>query len=560
MRFRKNNVFKFNVFIITALIIVLLSGIRVCAEIGIGEDVNRVLLIEENLPWKSNANTEVLNSMGLSVTKINMLDFSTIDLTPYYMVIVANDQDLGFYEDYNTVKSKLAEYVEKGGILLMGACDSGWSKGTLTSGLPGEVQLAPLNYDNYNYIADNTHPIATGELTDNVQLTDADLYSNYCSHREFLESTLPEGSRVILRSKTTNNPTLVEYPYGLGKVIASGLTWEHSYVQHTGNSKYGTFAKKSMDDYFAYGISLISFSKGYEFKSSIGVEFEQTSRPSSGVKIPKIKEIYAEYNEEGNYYDISIIDYTADSKAEPFFFWESYDGYFIGASEYYKSVKFISNPGKDGKMVKVTAYIGDNLGYTNNYIIELEGKSPMSEEGMEVEIINSFSNVKAGEIYEIEYSAKQSKDGKFVPGTSVDIYYTLNGEDWIQIARGLLDKTSYKWLVPSVKSGFAKIKIVAQNGTKIKTVESLPFEILSPSYYVEGRVLDANGFGVSGVRVKCGETETITDNSGYYIIRGLEEGSYVIVVDGENKSFVKNSASVYLDGNNYCAYKIFRVK
>ena len=44
------------------------------------------------------------------------------------MVIVANDQDLGFYEDYNTVKSKLAEYVEKGGILLMGACDSGWSK------------------------------------------------------------------------------------------------------------------------------------------------------------------------------------------------------------------------------------------------------------------------------------------------------------------------------------------------------------------------------------------------------------------------------------------------
>ena len=45
--------FKFNVFIITALIIVLLSGIRVCAEIGIGEDVNRVLLIEENLPWKS---------------------------------------------------------------------------------------------------------------------------------------------------------------------------------------------------------------------------------------------------------------------------------------------------------------------------------------------------------------------------------------------------------------------------------------------------------------------------------------------------------------------------
>ena len=54
-------------------------------------------------------------------------------------------------------------------------------------------------------------------------------------------------------------------------------------------------------------------------------------------------------------------------------------------------------------MVKVTGISGTTW-YTNNYIIELEGKSPMSEEGME-EIINSFSNVKAGEIYEIEYSA-----------------------------------------------------------------------------------------------------------------------------------------------------------
>ena len=67
----------------------------------------------------------------------------------------------------------------------MGACDSGWSKG-IGLRLPGKYSWHPLIGD-YNYIADNTHPIVTGELTDNVQLTDADLYSNYCSHREFLE-------------------------------------------------------------------------------------------------------------------------------------------------------------------------------------------------------------------------------------------------------------------------------------------------------------------------------------------------------------------------------------
>lgn len=598
MRFK-----KYNIFIITVLTMVLLTSLGVCAEeniqanivnyieidsspdenmkknnrelisddvgvsmfstetenINISGDINRVLLIEENLPWKSNANTEVLNNLSMSVTVIDMLEFSDIDLTPYYLVIVANDQDLAFYEDYNTVKSKLAEYVEKGGILLMGACDSGWANGVMTSGLPGEVQLAPVEYDNYNYVVDKTHPIITGELTDNVELTDEDLYSNYCSHREFLESTLPQGSKIILRSKTTNNPTLVEYPYGLGKVIASGLTWEHNYDKYTSNDKYGIFARKSMDDYFSYGISLLNSSMGYEFRRTIGIEFEQTSQPVSEAKVPEIKEVCAEYDAEGNYYNMSITDYTVDDGASPFFFWETHDGYFVDASEDYKTVKFISNPGMEGEMVEVKAFIGDDLGHTNEYTIELEGKSLLSGDGIDLKIVSDFSDVNGGNIYEIEYSAKQTNDGKLIPGTSVDIFYTLDGKGWTQIADGLLDKSSFKWQVPDIKSSFAKIKIVAQNGTKIKTIETSMFEILPP-YYIEGRVLDLNNSGVPSITVKCSEIETITDDSGYYIIRGLEKGSYVVNVVAENRLFVKSSVNVNLDEYNYSTYKIFRVK
>lgn len=600
MKFR-----KFNVFIVTILVIVFSTSIWGCAEedlqtnigsyvemdsspngnvrknnrglinedVGLSmfsteaenidmdedKDINRVLLIEENLPWDSNANTQVLNSLGMSVTVIDMLEFSDIDLSSYYVVIVANDQDLAFYVDYNTVKSKLAEYVEKGGILLMGACDSGWAYGVITSGLPGEVQLAPVAYDDYNYVVDKTHPIVTGELTDNVELADADLYSHYCSHREFVESSLPQGSKIILRSKNSNNPTLVEYPYGFGKVIASGLTWEHNYTQHTGNDGYGIFARKSMDDYFAYGISLINSSRGYEFRRTIGIEFEQTSQPLSGTKVPEIKAVSYEYDEEENYYNISITDYTVDNGASPFFFWKTHDGYFIDASEDYKTVKFIPNPGTEGKMVEVKAFIGDDLGHTNEYSIELEGKRPLAENGMNLEIVSNLSNVKGDDVYKIEYIAKQTNNGKLIPGTSVDIFYTLDGKGWTQIADGLLDKSSYEWKVPDIKSDSTKIKIVAQNGTKIKTIESSAFKI-APPYYIEGRVLDLNNSGVAGVTVECAGIKAITDSSGHYKIRGLDRGSYVVKVSAENKLFVKSVANVHLDDNNYCAYKIFRVK
>lgn len=515
-------------------------------------DVNRVLLIEENLPWNSNANTTVLNELGMSVTIIDMLDFATIDLTSYYVVIVANDQNLSFYTDYNTVKEKLAKYVEKGGILVMGVCDGGWANGKMTADLPGEVQLAPVSNDNYNIIEDYTHPIVTGELTDRVPLKDEDLYSTYCSHREFMESTLPQGSKVILRSKNTRRPTMVEYPYGAGRVIASGLTWEYSY-NHNRN-----FAIKALDDYFAYGISLINSTLGYEFRRTIGIEFEQTSQPVPGADAPIIKRVSADFDEGKNYYILSITDFTADNNASPFFFWKSNDGYFVDASDDYKTVKFIPDPGMKGKIVKINAYIGDNLGYTSQYLIEVEGKTALSEDGMNVEIISYFNNLKAEETFKIEYYALNKDGDKIIPGTSVDIFYTTDGENWIQIADGILDKNSFDWQVPAVKSDYAKIRIVAQNGIKIKSAESKVFRI-APSYYVAGSVLDLKGTGVPGIKVECNGIETFTNNSGRFIIRGLGIGEHVIRVSGENVLFVKSEAFVYLDEDNYYSDKIFRI-
>ena len=105
--------------------------------------------------------------------------------------------------------------------------------------LPGNVRKTS-RYVLNNYIVDFSHPIVKGNLSDDVLLLNEDLYETYTSHSCFVESTLPAGSKVILRDSDRNEPTLVEYPLGDGRVIASGLTWEY----------------KAFDDLFLYAIKV----------------------------------------------------------------------------------------------------------------------------------------------------------------------------------------------------------------------------------------------------------------------------------------------------------------
>jgi hypothetical protein len=236
-------------------------------------DTNRVLLVQTSLPWDSTANQVVLSSLNMDYTLIGIDQLPATDLTDYKVIIIANDQKQAFYNKYAEVKTQLEEHIAAGGIVVIGACDLGWAKGSWTTTLPGGVKIIQ-NYEPNNIVADASHPIITGQLTDGNALKDEDLYSNFCSHREFDESTLPEGSKVILRAKTSNRPTLVEYHLGKGRVIASGLTWEHNYVQHTGSDSYGTFARKAMDDYFLYAMSGANYS---DYTSAVTISLIPTS-------------------------------------------------------------------------------------------------------------------------------------------------------------------------------------------------------------------------------------------------------------------------------------------
>lgn len=223
------------------------------------QNTPKVLLIEDVNPWNSVANQTVLSGIT-QYDKVTTSEFLNVNLEEYGVVVFANDQPFSTYDNYSDFKEYLEVFASIGGVIVFGACDAGWSNGELIEKLPGNV-TKKTHYEENNYVANSNHAIIGGSLTEGTVLQSSDLVSRYCSHVSFDEASLPAGSTVILRESSTNRPTLVEYPLGKGRVIASGLTWEHNYV-HGGSTisgvKTGRFAQIAMADMFQYAIRVSS--------------------------------------------------------------------------------------------------------------------------------------------------------------------------------------------------------------------------------------------------------------------------------------------------------------
>ncbi len=229
------------------------SGLKTCVCGYKNDNFLSVLLIQDVRPWSSEANATILNTMQKEGyidgwEQCTTAEFATLDASQYSMIVFANDQSTSTYSRYSTIKPQLEAYVQAGGSLLFGACWSGWSGGTLSDTLIGGVSTS-LEYSYRNQVVDGDHDIITGVLTEGDTLTNDDLYHNYASHVYF--TNLPANANVILNN-TSGKATLVEYTYGQGNVVASGLTWEHAYIYHSYNTYY---ANKAMQDLFVYTLS-----------------------------------------------------------------------------------------------------------------------------------------------------------------------------------------------------------------------------------------------------------------------------------------------------------------
>jgi len=136
------------------------------------------------------------------------------------LVIIANDQNQTFYDNYAAVQVRFTNFVYMGGSLFWEACDQGWAQGSMVKAgvvLPGNL-VTDFDYDNNNYVSNPNLPIVAG-LPNKLD-------HNYASHESF--SNLPEGTTIYCVNEE-QEPTLVEFNLGGGWIIITGQPLEHQY-------------------------------------------------------------------------------------------------------------------------------------------------------------------------------------------------------------------------------------------------------------------------------------------------------------------------------------------
>lgn len=196
---------------------------------------NHVKLFQDDLPWNSNAMLTMLVNLGFTegaganqYEVVSSSEMATVSLTPGTdLVIIANDQNNIFYENYAANQVRFNNFVYMGGSLFWEACDQGWAMGSMESSgvvLPGNIETN-YNYDNYNYITDQNLPLVSG-LPDEMD-------HNYASHESF--TNLPDGTTIYC-TDSNQQPTLIEYNLGGGWIIMTGQPLEHQYDNIYGNS------------------------------------------------------------------------------------------------------------------------------------------------------------------------------------------------------------------------------------------------------------------------------------------------------------------------------------
>jgi len=190
---------------------------------------SHVKLFRNTLPWSTNATVSVLESLGFTpgtgedqyevLTSDRMAD---VDLRPGIdLVVISNDQNQAFYNDYAASQVKFSSFVMNGGSLLWGACDLGWSGGQMSAAgvvLPGQVTYS-YYYSNWNYTFNASLPLIAG--------LPATMDHNYASHERF--ANLPEGT-IVYTVDSHTQPTLIEFSLGLGWVVMTGQPLEHQYT------------------------------------------------------------------------------------------------------------------------------------------------------------------------------------------------------------------------------------------------------------------------------------------------------------------------------------------
>ena len=179
-----------------------------------------VAVFMDFLPWESDAMFVVLDANGIAYDLYGSEAMGTADLTPYRVVIIANDQPQGFYDAYTASADWFSDFVAGGGYLWFEAAAWGWNGGDATGvPLPGGVVVGDPLFEEYNSVLQPDHPTMAG--------VPDPFYGSAASHTWF--DNLPEGSG-IAAGADSGLVTMAEYDFGAGKVLASAQTLEYAWL------------------------------------------------------------------------------------------------------------------------------------------------------------------------------------------------------------------------------------------------------------------------------------------------------------------------------------------
>ena len=150
-------------------------------------------------------------------------------LQNYYMIIIESDQDQRFYDTIVQEREKLEEFVRRGRVLEIHACDHGWHGGVWRGPLPGGLMVV-RRFSYYDY-----------DLVNHRWL-----YSTYASHGYFNLTSVPDGAEILTVQSTDpwspaqpdlNKPTTVKFRFGRGIIFATMETYEYSVKYRWGHNR-----------------------------------------------------------------------------------------------------------------------------------------------------------------------------------------------------------------------------------------------------------------------------------------------------------------------------------
>ncbi|MFQ5607760.1 MAG: choice-of-anchor D domain-containing protein, partial [Candidatus Zixiibacteriota bacterium] len=176
-----------------------------------GSPDSSILVIQDFSSWGVFMSSFIQSTFGLTPTVINSTQITSTDFSPFDLVITTGSQSTSYYTRISSSVGKFEDFVAAGGVVQYQAATQGPDVLIVDS-----ARVINSNREDFNRVLLPTHPIVAGLPTI--------LEGNFANHG--ILADLPVAASVITETSNGNSPTTVEYGFGLGTVVATGMTWE----------------------------------------------------------------------------------------------------------------------------------------------------------------------------------------------------------------------------------------------------------------------------------------------------------------------------------------------